>query len=315
MTEKIATRDAYGQTLAELGKTNLDLVVLDADLSGSTRTAEFAKVFPERFFNMGIAEANMIATAAGLAAAGKLPFASTFAVFATGRAFDQVRNSVCIAQLNVKIAASHAGLTVGEDGASHQSVEDISLMRSLPGMTVIVPADAVETRLAVKAAAAHKGPVYLRLGRPKVPVILSRDYQFSIGKAALLRDGNDVTVVACGYMVGVALEAAQLLEQEGIEARVLNMSTIKPIDRYALVTAAQETGAIVTAEEHSIIGGLGSAVAEVIAEEYPVPVHRVGIKDTFGESGAPGELLQKYGLTVEEIVAQAKNAMAKKSNK
>jgi len=312
VTEKIATRDAYGKALAELGRTNPDIVVLDADLSKSTKTAVFGAEFPGRFFNMGIAEANMIGTAAGLAAAGKIPFASTFAVFATGRAFDQVRNSVCYPQLNVKIAATHAGLTVGEDGASHQSVEDIALMRALPGMTVIVPADGVETRLAVQAAAAYKGPVYLRLGRPKVPVIFGDDYRFEIGKAALLQEGKDVTIVACGYMVGEALAAAETLAGEGVEARVLNMSTIKPIDTEALVKAARETGALVTAEEHNIIGGLGGAVAEVLAEECPVPIYRVGIRDTFGESGSPGDLLKKYGLTAADIVEAAKKAMAKK---
>lgn len=312
MVEKIATRDAYGKALAGLGHLNSDIVVLDADLSGSTKTAVFAREFPQRFFNMGIAEANMMGTAAGLAAAGKIPFASTFAVFATGRAFDQVRNSICYPQLNVKIAATHAGLTVGEDGASHQSVEDIALMRVLPHMTVLVPADGPETELAVRAAAEYVGPVYLRLGRPQVPVIFGTDYSFEIGKAALLREGSDVTLVACGYMVGPALAAAKMLAAKGIEARVLNMSTIKPLDGDALLVAARETGAIVTAEEHSIIGGLGSAVAELLSQEYPVPVLRVGIQDTFGESGPPEELLEKYGLTGADIVRAAKKAMGLK---
>mgnify|MGYP000846286987 CR=1 FL=1 len=309
---KIATRDAYGKALAELGHLNPDIVVLDADLSGSTRTAVFAQEFPERFFNMGIAEANMMGTAAGLAAAGKIPFASTFAVFATGRAFDQVRNSICYPRLNVKIAASHAGLTVGEDGASHQSVEDIALMRALPNMTVLVPADGVETELAVRAAAEYPGPVYLRLGRPKVPVIFGDDYNFEIGRAASLREGNDVTIAACGYMVGPALTAAEMLAGEGIGARVLNVSTVKPLDGETLVQAARETGALVTAEEHSIIGGLGSAVAELLGQEYPVPVLRVGIQDTFGESGPPEELLQKYGLTAGDIVGAVKKAIGMK---
>ncbi|NLJ34453.1 MAG: transketolase family protein [Firmicutes bacterium] len=312
MGEKIATRDAYGEALAQLGRSNPDIVVLDADLSGSTKTAVFAREFPQRFFNMGIAEANMMGTAAGLAAAGKIPFASTFAVFATGRAFDQVRNSICYPQLNVKIAATHAGLTVGEDGASHQSVEDIALMRALPNMTVLVPADGVEARLAVRAAAEHVGPVYLRLGRPKVPVIFGDDYSFEIGRAVRLREGSDVTLAACGYMVGPALAAAKLLAGEGIEARVLNMSTLKPLDGDALLAAARETGALVTAEEHSIIGGLGSAVAEFLGQEYPVPVLRVGIGDTFGESGPPEELLEKYGLTAGDILAAAKKAMGMK---
>jgi transketolase len=312
MVEKIATRDAYGQALAQLGHSNPKIVVLDADLSGSTKTAVFGKEFPERFFNMGIAEANMMGTAAGLAAAGKIPFASTFAVFATGRAYDQVRNSICYPELNVKIAATHAGLTVGEDGASHQSVEDIALMRVLPNMTVLVPADGVETRLAVRAAADHAGPVYLRLGRSQVPVIFGDDYEFEIGKAALLREGGDVTIIACGLMVGPALAAADALAGEGIAAQVLNMATIKPLDRDALMAAGRRTGAIVTAEEHSIIGGLGSAVAECLAEELPVPVQRVGVKDTFGESGPPEELLRKYELTEADIVTAAKKAMAMK---
>ena len=266
---KIATRDAYGKALAELGHLNPDIVVLDADLSGSTRTAVFAQEFPERFFNMGIAEANMMGTAAGLAAAGKIPFASTFAVFATGRAFDQVRNSICYPRLNVKIAASHAGLTVGEDGASHQSVEDIALMRALPNMTVLVPADGVETELAVRAAAEYPGPVYLRLGRPKVPVIFGDDYNFEIGRAASLREGNDVTIAACGYMVGPALTAAEMLAGEGIGAGAKCIYS-KTLDGETLVQAARETGALVTAEEHSIIGGLGSVVAELLGQEYPV---------------------------------------------
>ena len=299
--EKIATRDAYGQALVKLGADNPRVVVLDADLSKSTKTVDFLKQYPERFFNMGIAEQNMMGTAAGLAASGKIPFASTFAIFATGRAFEQIRNSIAYTRLNVKIAATHAGLTVGEDGASHQAIADISLMRSLPNMTVLVPADAEETKKAVFAAAALEGPVYIRLGRPAVPVLFDRDYNFAIGRAAILRPGSDVTVLACGYMVSVALQAARELEQEGISARVINISTIKPIDREAIIQAARETGALVTAEEHSIIGGLGSAVAEVLAEYAPAPLERVGVKDVFGESGKPQELLEKYGLTAPDI--------------
>lgn len=310
MTEMIATRDAYGKALVELGQSNEDIVVLDADLSKSTKTATFAEAFPERFFNLGIAEANMIGTAAGLAAAGKVPFASSFACFASGRTFDVVRVSVCYAGLGVKIGASHSGLTVGEDGASHQSVEDIALMRSLPNMTVVVPADAVETRQAVLAAAAAPGPFYLRFGRPRVPVLFGDDYQMQLGRAALLRQGGDVTIVACGYMVHLALEAAEQLAAEGLQARVLNMATIKPLDEEALAAAAQETGAIVTAEEHSIIGGLGGAVAEYLSGQYPVPVLRVGVKDIFGESGSPAELMQKYGLTAADIAGAARHAIS-----
>jgi len=254
MAVKKATRDAYGETLVELGQVNPDIVVLDADLSASTKTANFAKAFPQRFVQIGIAEQDLIGTAAGLAAAGKIPFASTFAVFAAGRAYDQIRNSVAYGKLNVKIAATHAGVTVGEDGGSHQMLEDIALMRALPGMTVIVPADAVETKLAVKAAAEHKGPVYLRMGRGAWPVIFDEDHKFEIGKAVQLRDGDAATVIACGIMVGEALKAAEMLEAEGVKVRVLDMATIKPIDAEAVVKAARETGAIVTAEEHNIIG-------------------------------------------------------------
>ncbi|GAW93167.1 transketolase family protein [Calderihabitans maritimus] len=303
MAEKIATREAYGKTLVKLGAENKDIVVLDADLAKSTKTALFAREFPERFFDMGIAEQNMMGTAAGLATAGKIPFVSTFAVFATGRAFDQIRNSIAYPRLNVKIAASHAGITVGEDGASHQSVEDIALMRSLPGMTVIVPADAVETEQAVKAAVEYSGPVYIRLGRSAVPVIYdNRDYTFRIGKAHRLREGTDAAIMATGIMVSIALEAAEKLEKMGLQVQVVNISTIKPLDKEAVLEAARTTGAIVTAEEHNIIGGLGSAVAEVLVEAYPVPMERVGIKDSFGESGKPGELLEKYGLTAEHLV-------------
>ncbi|NLW23971.1 MAG: transketolase family protein [Clostridia bacterium] len=309
---EIATREAYGKALVELGKINKDIVVLDADLSKSTKTDGFKKAFPERFFNMGIAEQNLIGCAAGLAAAGKIPFASTFAVFATGRAYDQIRNSVASSNLNVKIAASHAGLTVGEDGGSHQMLEDIALMRAIPGMTVIVPADGVETYQAVFAASKHEGPVYIRLGRPKVPVIFDENYQFQIGKAAVLREGTDVALIATGIMVNEALEAARLLEQEEIQAQVINVSTIKPLDVETIIKAAQETKAVVTCEEHNVFGGLGSAVAEALVENYPVPMERLGVKDVFGESGKPSQLLEKYGLTAKHIVAAAKRVMNRK---
>lgn len=309
--EKIATRDAYGRALVKLGALDPRVVVLDADLSKSTKTAEFKKIYPGRFFNMGIAEQNMMGTAAGLASCGKIPFASTFAVFAAGRAFEQVRNTIAYPRLNVKIAATHAGLTVGEDGASHQSIVDVALMRSLPNMTVLVPADGTETEKAVLAAAKTAGPVYIRLGRPAVPLLFGEDYNFMIGKSSLLRPGNEVTVIACGLMVAEALSAAAELEKE-ISVRVVNMSTIKPLDLEAVCAAARETGAIVTAEEHSIIGGLGSAVAEVLAENQPVPLVRVGIKDVFGESGKPRDLLKKYGLTSQEIAAAIRQVVKKK---
>jgi len=313
-TEKIATRDAYGKALVQLGGENKDIVVLDADLSKSTKTADFAKVFPERFFNMGIAEQNLIGFSAGLAAAGKIPFASTFAVFATGRAFEQIRNSVAYPKLNVKIAATHAGISVGEDGASHQAVEDLALMRSLPNMTVLAPADAQETYQVIKAAAAYQGPVYIRMGRLAVPVLFDENYRFTIGKANKIREGKDITIVANGLMVAEALNAAEELSRQGIEAVVVNCASIKPLDQEMIVTMAKQTGAVVTAEEHSIIGGLGSAVAEVLSENYPVPLTRVGIKDTFGESGRPEELLVKYGLTSGEIIKAAKRVLSQKRN-
>ncbi|AFV10886.1 putative transketolase [Thermacetogenium phaeum DSM 12270] len=302
--EMIATREAYGRVLVELGKRYRDLVVLDADLSKSTKTSEFAKHYPERFFNMGIAEQNLMGTAAGFALAGKIPCASTFAVFAVGRAFDQVRNSIAYPALNVKIVASHAGITVGEDGASHQSVEDISLMRSLPNMTVIVPADATETARAVEAAVEYRGPVYIRLGRPAVPVLFGADYEFRIGRAAVLREGEDAVIFATGIMVYESLKAAVLLAEEGTETAVVNVSTIKPLDEQTVINWARKAGAVVTAEEHSIYGGLGSAVAEVLGENCPVPLERVGIRDRFGESGSPDKLLEAFGLTAPHI-AQA----------
>ncbi|MDD4440211.1 MAG: transketolase family protein, partial [Tissierellia bacterium] len=278
----------------------------DADLSGSTKTAEFKKVSPERFFNVGIAEQNLIGTAAGLSLAGKIPFASSFAMFAAGRAFEIVRNTVAYPSLNVKIAATHAGLTVGEDGGSHQAIEDISLMRSIPNMTVINPADSREAEQAVLRAAEYVGPVYIRLGRMAVEDVYDDSYVFELGKGVLLREGKDVTIIATGLMVQEALKAYDILKEDGINARVINIHTIKPIDREIIISAAKETKAIVTAEEHSIIGGLGSAVLEVLSDEYPVPLKRVGVLDTFGESGKPKDLLEKYKLAADEIVKQVK---------
>ena len=282
---KIATRDAYGDALVSLGKKRNDVVVLDADLSGSTKTSKFAKAFPDRFFNIGIAEQDMMGTAAGLAIGGKLPFVSTFAVFATGRAWEQVRQSICYPNLSVKIVASHAGVTVGEDGGSHQSVEDIAVMRVIPHMTVIVPADGPETVQAIEAVAEHKGPCYVRVGRNKVPTLYGPDYKFKIGKAHVFNEGKDAAIIAAGIMVAEALKARELLKAEGIDAGVINLSTIKPLDADAVIAAAKRCGAIVTAEEHSIIGGLGGAVAEALAESAPVPMVRIGVKDAFGNSG------------------------------
>ncbi|UYZ34834.1 transketolase family protein [Clostridium beijerinckii] len=313
MGNKVATREAYGKALVKLSNLNKDVVVLDADLSKSTKTADFKAVSPERFINMGIAESNMMGVAAGLSTCGKIPFASTFAMFAAGRAFEQIRNSICYPNLNVKICATHAGLTVGEDGATHQSIEDISLMRSIPNMTVINPADDIETEAAILAIAEYNGPCYVRLGRLAVSTVNNiENYKFEIGKGVTLAEGNDVTIVATGLMVELALEAKKELAKDGIDARIINIHTIKPIDKELLANAARETGAIVTTEEHSIIGGLGSAVAEVLTEECPVPVLKVGIKDTFGESGKPNELLKAYGLTVEAIVEHSKKAISLK---
>lgn len=312
MGEKIATREAYGKALETLGS-NESIVVLDADLSKSTKTDLFKKKYPERFFNMGIAEANMIATAAGISTCGKTVFASTFAIFAACRAFEQIRNSICYPELNVKIAATHAGISVGEDGASHQTIEDIALMRVLPNMVVISPADAVETKHAVEAAIQHNGPVYLRLGRLGVPVIYDeKTYKFEIGKGVTVSDGTDVTIFATGLMVQPALDAKEILAKEGINARIIDIHTIKPIDSEIIIKAAKETGAIVTAEEHSVIGGLGSAISEVIVQNYPVPVKMVGVEDRFGKSGNPVELLKMYGLTAENIVSKAKQAIEAK---
>lgn len=307
---KIATRQAYGEALQKLAETNKNVVVLDADLSKSTKTAEFKKVAPERFINVGIAEQDLMGVAAGLSLTGKVPFASSFAMFAAGRAFEIIRNSIAYPKLNVKIAATHAGLTVGEDGASHQCLEDISLMRTIPNMVVINPCDAEEARQAVMAAAEYVGPVYLRLGRSAVEEINNTDYKFEIGKGVTLKKGDDATIVATGIMVEKALMAADLLKEKNIDVRVINIHTIKPIDKELIMKAAEETKCIVTAEEHNIIGGLGSAVLEAI-EENPVPVSRIGVRDTFGESGKPADLLVKYGLTEVEI-AQAIEKLLKK---
>lgn len=316
MSSKIATRESYGKALKVLATINKNVVVLDADLSKSTKTADFKSVAPERFFNMGIAEANMMVVAAGMATCGKIPYVSTFAMFAAGRAFEQIRNSICYPKLNVKICATHAGVTVGEDGASHQAIEDISLMRSIPEMTVINPADDVETEAAIKAIADIKGPCYVRLGRMAVATVNNKEtYKFELGKGVKLAEGTDVTIVATGIMVEMALEAKEVLSKEGISAKVINIHTIKPIDKSILIDAAKGTGAIVTAEEHSIIGGLGSAVSEVVCEEYPVPVLKVGVMDVFGQSGKPDELLKEYGLTVSNIVEKVKKAIALKSSK
>ena len=301
-----ATRESYGMALVELGKENDKIVVLDADLSKSTKTCDFKNMFKDRFFNSGIAEQNLMGMAAGFANVGNIPFASTFAVFATGRAFEVIRNSICYPKMNVKIAATHAGITVGEDGGSHQSVEDIALMSSLPNMTVIVPADHREAMQATKAASEFVGPVYLRFGRCNTEDIFDNNYKFEIGKGVELREGNDVAIIATGMMVQKAIEASDKLKEEGINARVINISTIKPIDKELVLKAARETKGIVTAEEHSIIGGLGAAVSQVVTSNYPTIVKTIGIKDTFGESGTPDELMKKYGLTSEEIIKAVK---------
>ena len=310
---KKETRVAYGETLVELGAMNEKVVVMDADLSGSTKTAMFKKAYPDRFFNAGIAEGNMVGVAAGLAASGYTVFVSSFAMFASGRAFEQIRNTAAYPNLNVKICASHAGITVGADGATHQCLEDIGIMRTIPHMTVINPADAVEARLAILAAAKHNGPVYMRFGRSAVPVVFDADtYKFDIGKGVQLVEGSDVTLVATGITVEMALEASEILKSRGISARVINMATIKPIDREILVKASRETGVIVTSEEHNIIGGLGSAVCEALCEEAPCIVERVGIRDSFGRSGSVNDLLKYYKLTAEEIVSRAEIALQPK---
>ena len=307
--EKASLREAYGRALLELGRRNENIVVLDADLSGSTKTKMFAKEFPNRFFNMGVAEQDMIGTAAGLAASGKIPFASTFAIFATGRAWEQIRQSVAYAGLNVKIVASHGGITVGDDGGSHQAIEDIALMRILPHMAVIVPADAIEMEQIIYTIAEYQGPVYVRGSRVNFPLIYNGDYHFQLGKGSIIREGEDITIIATGLMVHHTLEAAKELENCGISARVINMSTIKPIDRELIIESAKITGAIVTAEEHLIIGGLGSAVCEVLSESYPVPVKRIGIEDRFGISGKPEALLAYFHLMPEDIIEAAKRLL------
>ena len=312
MADKIATREAYGNALAALGEKYTDFVVLDADLAAATKTGTFKKKFPERFFDCGIAEGNMVGVAAGLAAAGKTVFASSFAMFAAGRAFEQIRNSVGYPKLNVKIGATHAGISVGEDGATHQCNEDIALMRTIPGMTIVNPADETEAAAAVEAAITTYGPFYLRFGRAAVPAVCPEGYKFELGKGVMLREGADVTIVATGLMVHLALEAAETLAAEGISAEVINIHTIKPLDKDIIAASAAKTGAVVTAEEHSVIGGLGGAVCEALAEACPVPVVRVGVEDRFGMSGKVPELLEEYGLTAANIVANAKKAISLK---
>ena len=307
-----ATRDGFGVGVVEAGRENQNIVVLDADVCSSTRANMFLKEFPERFIEIGIAEGNMIGVAAGLATCGKIPFASTFAVFASSRVADQLRNSVGYPKMNVKVVATHAGITVGPDGATHQSVEDIAILRAIPNFTVIVPADYYEATAAVKAAAAYDGPVYLRMTRGPVPFVFDENYKFEWGKAVPLVDGKDVTIFATGVMVAEALAAAKLLEGESISAHVVNVHTIKPLDVEGVVKAAKKTGAVVTAEEHSIIGGLGGAIAEVLGEHCPVPMQRVGIEDTFGESGEPDELMVKYGLTAQDVARAAKCVLKRK---
>lgn len=309
--KKIATRESYGNALAELGKEHEDVVVLDADLAAATKTGVFKKAFPERHIDCGIAECNMIGVAAGIATTGKVPFASSFAMFASGRAFEQVRNSVGYPKLNVKIGATHAGISVGEDGATHQCNEDIALMRTIPGMVVINPSDDVEAKAAVKAAYEHQGPVYMRFGRLAVPVINDRpDYKFELGKGVVLREGKDVAIIATGLPVANCLEAAEKLAADGIEAKVINIHTIKPLDEELVIAAAKETGKVVTVEEHSVIGGLGSAVCDVLSEQAPTKVLKIGINDTFGESGPAAELIKKYGLDADSIYEKIKSQIS-----
>ncbi|MGM0508382.1 MAG: transketolase family protein [Fusobacteriota bacterium] len=305
--EKKSTRDAYGEALLELGEKNKDVVVLDADLSKSTRTKAFGEKYKERFIDIGISEQDLMGTAAGLATSGKIPFASTFAMFAAGRAFEQIRNTIGYPHLNVKICPTHAGISVGEDGGSHQSIEDIALMRTIPGMTVISPADATEAKKAILAAADYEGPMYIRLGRLATPVLFDEDYKFEIGKIKEVTSGTDVTIAATGLMVPEAVEAAKDLEKDGISVRVLNVSTIKPIDEEMIIKAAKETKMIITAEEHSIIGGLGGAVSEVVSENYPTRVLKIGVKDRFGESGPGEQLLEEFNLKAKDIVKKVKD--------
>ena len=307
---KKATRQAYGEALVELGKINKNIVVLDADLTKSTKTSMFQKEFPERHFNVGIAEADLMGTAAGFATCGKIPFASTFAMFAAGRAFEQIRNTIAYPKLNVKIAPTHAGISVGEDGGSHESIEDIALMRSIPGMIVLSPADAVETKKMIFAAAEYEGPVYIRMGRLDVETIFDEEtYDFQIGIANTVKEGNDVTIAATGLMTYEAIKAADILAQEGISVRVINVGTIKPLDGETILKAAKETKFIITAEEHSVIGGLGSAVSEFLSEVYPAKVKKLGIYDKFGQSGKANELLEKYELTAAKLVSMVKENM------
>lgn len=309
---KCATRDAYGKALCELADNGENILVLDADLAAATKTGMFKKAHPDKFIDVGIAEANLMGVAAGLAATGHTVFASSFAMFAAGRAFEQIRNSIGYPHLNVKIGATHAGISVGEDGASHQCCEDIALMRTIPGMVILNPADDIEARACVFAAVKHDGPVYMRFGRLAVPRVFDENYKFEIGKGSVISEGTDVTIIATGLMVKEAIEATEMLKNEGISARLVNMATIKPIDRDIIIESAAKTGAIVTAEEHNIIGGLGSAVAEVVSETKPVPVVRVGVNDVFGKSGPALELLHIYGLDAENIVAKAKQAISLK---
>jgi transketolase len=315
LSPPMATRDAYGKTLLEIGHQHREVVVLDADVSISTKTALFGLEFPHRFFNLGISEQDMMGTAAGLALAGKIPFASSYAVFATGRGWEQIRQAICYPNLNVKIVATHSGITVGEDGASHQALEDIALMRVLPNMTVIVPADSTEASLAIWAAVEHKGPVYVRLGRPKVLRVVPEGYEFKPGKAYIYHLGRDANIVATGIMVGEALKASQLLADQGIDAGVINMSTIKPLDEEVLLLAARTSQVIVTAEEHSVIGGLGSAVSEFLSEHYPAKIKRIGIQDTFGRSGKPEILMKMFHIIADDIVKAVNDSVESKGKK
>jgi transketolase len=302
-------RDAYGDTLVELGNEGANIIVFDADLAGSTRTSKFAKAFPERFFNMGAAEQGMMAAAAGAATTGVVPFVSTFAMFATGRAYEFVRQAIGVGHQNVKIVATHAGLTVGEDGGTHQCLEDLALMSMIPGMTILSPADAIETKQVIRAAYAHRGPVYVRLTRDKFPRIHAEDYRFQLGKAVVMREGKDVLLVGCGLGTSICLEAAELLAADGIEATVLHTPTIKPFDRDTLISLARTHRAVVTCEEHQIHGGLGGIVAEILSETHPMPIRRVGVKDLFGQSGKPEKLLEAYGITPQAVAAAAKDAL------
>ena len=308
MSEMCYARDAYGEALIELGKKNRNIVVLDADLSASTRTAKFGKKFPQRFFNLGVAEQNMMGVAAGLASCGKIPFVSTFAIFGSGRAWDQVRNTICYNKLNVKIVVTHAGITVGPDGASHQAIEDIALMRAIANMTIIVPCDAPETKEAIFACAQYQGPVYVRLGRPKVATVVKKD-KFKIGQARILREGKDLSIIACGIMVKQALDAAEILAKEGLSVRVVNMHTIRPLDKKTIIECARLTKGVITCEEHLLNGGLGSAVAEVLAENIPAPMIMIGIRGRFGQSGSSEDLIKEYHLSTADIVLACKKLM------